>query len=141
MEVHGNRWSILQLTTVAEEHPPDKQMLRCRLRTRPSLPGVVAFWILCGIELLMVGLLNERLGWWMLVLLGPPLGFVWFLLSEQRTLRSMIAVFLDEMAKEWKLTKVRVEPAPVAAPPPKPLPGSPFQETPKPELETSEKVR
>jgi hypothetical protein len=43
-----------------------------------------------------------------LLLLTLPL-FAWFLRREQRNLQSMIAVFLDELAKEWHLTKVQPE--------------------------------
>ena len=32
VEVYDTRWSKLQLTTVAEEHPLGKQLIRCRLR-------------------------------------------------------------------------------------------------------------
>jgi GT2 family glycosyltransferase len=105
VEVYDSRWSKLQLTTVAEEHPKDKQLVRCRLRARWALRARVAFWALCGFELLICGLAGPRVPWLWLLLLTLPL-FVWFLRREQRNLQSMIAVFLDELAKEWHLTKV-----------------------------------
>src|SRR6267142_3229291 len=55
VEIYGSRWSQLQLTTVAEEYPQSKRMLRCRLRTRWSLQAKAAFWSLCGLELLVCG--------------------------------------------------------------------------------------
>jgi GT2 family glycosyltransferase len=106
VEVYDSRWSKLQLTTVAEEHPKDKQLVRCRLRARWALRARVAFWTLCGFELLICGLVGPRLPWLWLLLLTLPL-FVWFIRREQRNLQSMIAVFLDELAKEWHLTKVQ----------------------------------
>ncbi len=105
VEVNDSRWSKLQLTTVAEEHPRTKQLIRCRLRARWALRARVAFWSLFGFELLVCGLFGPRLPWLWLVLLTLPL-FVWFLRREQRNLRSMIVVFLDELAKDWHLVKV-----------------------------------
>ena len=108
VEIYGNRWSNLQLTTVAEEHPPGKQLIRCRLRARWSLPATLAFWSLCGFELLVLGFAGSWLRWWLwLLLLIPVPAFFWFLRHEQRNLQSMISVFLDEVAKEWKMIKVR----------------------------------
>ena len=106
VEVSDTRWTKLQLTTVAEEHPRTKQLIRCRLRARWALRARVAFWSLCGFELLVCGLFGRQRPWFWLVLLTLPL-FVWFLRREQRNLRSMITVFLDEQAKEWHLTKVQ----------------------------------
>jgi hypothetical protein len=106
VEVYDTRWSRLQLTTVAEEHPKGKQLVRCRLRVRWALRSKVVFWSLCGFELLLCGLLGPRLPWLWLMLLTLPL-FVWYLRREQRNLQSMIVVFLDELAKDWRLTKVQ----------------------------------
>jgi len=105
VEVYDTRWSKLQLTTVAEEHPQNKQLIRCRLRARWALRARVAFWSLCGFELLICGFVGPWQPWWWLILLTLPL-FAWFLRREQRNLQSMIAVFLDDSAKEWHLAKV-----------------------------------
>ena len=59
-----------------------------------------------GSSLLVCGLVGHHRPWLWLVLLTLPL-FAWFLHREQRNLQSMIAVFLDELAKEWHLTKVQ----------------------------------
>jgi hypothetical protein len=37
VEIYGSRWSHLQITTMTEDHPRQKQLLRCRLRPRWSL--------------------------------------------------------------------------------------------------------
>jgi O-antigen biosynthesis protein len=105
IEIHYPRWTKLQLATAAEEHPRGKQLLRCRLRTRWSFWAKTAFWALGGCELLFLGAAGGRPWWLWLLLLSLP-AFGWFLQREQRRLRSLIAVFLDEVAKEWKLTKV-----------------------------------
>ena len=105
VEVHDTRWAKLQLTTVAEEHPRDKQLIRCRLRPRWALRARVGFWLLCGVELLLCGLLGPRLHWLWLMLLTLP-AFVWFLRRQQRDLQSRMVVFLDDLAKEWHLNKL-----------------------------------
>jgi GT2 family glycosyltransferase len=106
VEVYGTRWSRLQLTTVAEEHPGGRQLIRCSLRGRWALRAKVAFWSLCGFELLVCGLVGPRLPWIWALLLTLPL-FAWFLRSQQRNLQSIIVVFLDALAGEWHLTKVQ----------------------------------
>jgi glycosyltransferase involved in cell wall biosynthesis len=105
VEIYGSRWSNLQLTTVVEEHPPGKQLVRCRLRARWSLQAKVAFWSLFGLELLILGLASRHTKWsWLLLLTLPALA--WFLHRELRNLQSMTVVFLDAAAKEWKLEKM-----------------------------------
>jgi hypothetical protein len=118
VEVSDTRWSKLQLTTVAEEHPQDKQLIRCRLRARWAVRTRLAFWALCGFELLICGLAGPRFHWLWALLLTLPL-FVWYLRREQRNLQSMLIVFLDDLAKEWHLTKVVSShpPQPGTAPP------------------------
>jgi len=107
MEVYGSHWTHLQLTTVAEDHPPGRQLIRSRLTTRWSLQARVIFWLLCGLALLVPGLIGERPAWWVWPLLASPLAlFVWFVRGQERKLRSLIVVFLDEVATEWALTKV-----------------------------------
>jgi len=145
VEIYGNRWSNLQLTTVAEEHPPGKQLIRCRLRARWSLAATVAFWSLCGFELLVLGFAGNWLRWWVwLLLLIPVPAFFWFLRHEQRNLQSMIVVFLDEVAKEWKMIKVRPQsetgPTPANARE-KTDQKSPFREPVSPKLPAPEELR
>ncbi|HZQ47324.1 MAG TPA: hypothetical protein VFC07_09960, partial [Verrucomicrobiae bacterium] len=105
LEVLSNRWVHLQLTTVAEDHPQGKRMIRCRLRTAWSLQAKVAFWSAFGFELLVLGFVGKWVPWLWCLLVSMPL-LAWFLVREQRNLQSLIVVFLDEVAKEWKLTKV-----------------------------------
>jgi hypothetical protein len=121
VEVYDTRWGRVQLTTVAEEHPKGKQLIRCRLRARWALRARVAFWSLCGFDLLVCGFVGSRPPWLWLLLLTLPL-FAWFLRREQRNLQSMIVVFLDELAKEWLLTKVQPQSARQTAPEPQAAP-------------------
>jgi hypothetical protein len=105
VEIFGNRWSNLQLTTVAEPHPGEKQMFRCRLRTTWSLPAKVAFWAALGFEMLIIGIVGSSLPWlWLLLLIQPA--FIWFFAREQNNLKCVIAVLLDEVAKRRALLKI-----------------------------------
>jgi GT2 family glycosyltransferase len=106
VEIYDTRWSRLQLTTVAEERPQDKQLVRCRLRSRWALRTKVAFWSLCGFELLLCGIVGSRLPWLWGLLATLPL-FGWFIRREQRSLQSLVAVFLDDLAKEWNLSRIQ----------------------------------
>jgi GT2 family glycosyltransferase len=140
VEIYGSRWSNLQLTTVIEDHTDGKQLLRCRLRAQWSLQAQVVFWALCGFELLVLGFVGAWFHWlWGLLLLLPL--FAWFLGQEQRNLQSMIVVFLDDLAKDWKLTKI-MPPAANDRPdavPSAPDPKSPFAGAQSSKLEASEK--
>lgn len=105
LEVFGNRWTHLRLTTAAEEYPQGKKMMRCRLRSAWSLQAKVAFWSALGFELLVLGFTGRWLPWLWLLLLSMPL-FKWFLAREKRNLQSLMVVFLDGVAKDLGLTKV-----------------------------------
>jgi GT2 family glycosyltransferase len=116
LELLGSRWSTVQLTTMAEEYPGGKQMLRCRLRSRWSLQAIAAFWIICGLELLLLGLIAKWTHWWCWIafLTTLPL-FAVFVRWAQRKQRSVLIVLLDELGGSIGLTKVgAVEIAPAA---------------------------
>lgn len=105
VEIQGDRWCHLQLTTAVEEHAGGQQLLRCRLRARWSLLAKVAFGSLLGLELVIAGAGGGAFWWlWLLLLALPPC--YWLLARRQRQLQSIVAVLLDELAKEWKLVPV-----------------------------------
>jgi GT2 family glycosyltransferase len=105
VEIYGTRWSHVQLTTVAEDHPQNRQMIRCRLRMTESLAARIAFWAALGVELLLIGLVSSWRPWsWWLLLTLPCI--VWFLWFDQRKLKSVVTVFLDELAREQSMIKV-----------------------------------
>lgn len=112
VEIFGSRWSTVQITTVAEEHPQGRSLIRCRLTARWSLAAKVAFGLLTCINLLVLGFGLNRTSWVALILVSLPL-FAWLCYREQRTLQSLLAVFLDEFAAESHLS--RTVPQPVAA--------------------------
>jgi glycosyltransferase involved in cell wall biosynthesis len=126
-EIYGSRWSSLRLVTVAEEHGQNKRMLCSRLSGRWSLQARVVFWTLCGLQLLVLGLLGPSFKWLWLILISLPL-LAWLLQREKRSLQSVIIVFLDDLAKELNLTKVTAQSQRPAAPAPtQPDPKSPFR--------------
>ena len=105
VEIHGSRWSRLQLTTVSEITQEGQHVLRCRLRTAWSLPARLVFWAALGLELLVISLVGHGNPWlWLLVLTLP--GLAWWLERDQRDLRRLIGVFLDELGKRLDLQKL-----------------------------------
>ncbi len=105
VEIYGSRWSHLQLTTAAEDHPHRRQLIRCRLRARWSSQAHLAFWTLLALEALVIGLFSGWQNWlWLLLLTLPAFGY--FLSREKRNLQSLVIVFLDDLAKQWKFLKV-----------------------------------
>jgi len=123
VEIYGSRWNILQITTVAENHALGKHLLRCRLKPRWSLAAKVSFWTLAGVELLVLGFVGRSVPWlWFLLLTLPILS--WLFHREQRTLQSVLAILIEEIARDWKLSK-QPPPEPSAtapAPAPSPIP-------------------
>lgn len=105
VEIYGNRWSTLQLTTAAEVYAGDRQLIRCRLRARWSLQAKVAFWSLVGLDLIAMSWFAEWYNRLALLLLTLPL-FFWFLFIQKRTQRSVTVVLLDGLAKRLDLIKV-----------------------------------
>jgi hypothetical protein len=103
VEIYGNPWSTLQLTTVSEDHARG-QIIRCRLRTRWSLRARAAFWLLVGLDALAIGLFRSWSNWIGLLLLTLP-ALAWYLWRQKRALKSVVIVFLDELAKRKGLVK------------------------------------
>jgi hypothetical protein len=58
-----------------------------------------------GVELLLLGATSRPLLWFLLPLLTAS-AMVWLLKREQKRLRRLVAVFLDELAREINLSKV-----------------------------------
>ena len=107
VELFGNRWNSVQLTTAAEDHHQGRCLMRVRLQPRWTLEARVMFWALVGLEVVVLGLMHGQTSWRWLVLLSV-LPVVWFVRLQARHLQSMIVVFLDDAAEKWKLTKLDV---------------------------------
>ncbi len=106
VEIYGDRWSRLQLTTVSEDLIGDRQLIRCRLRAIWSEQAKVVFWATLAVQLLLIGIFTQWRPWtWLLLLTMPPIA--WFLRSEERNLESLIATLLDKVAEESGMTKAQ----------------------------------
>jgi glycosyltransferase involved in cell wall biosynthesis len=106
VELFGNRWSRLQLATATESYGGGKRLFRVRLRAHWSLLGKLAFWSAFGFELLVIGIVRHDLPWFWMLLLTMPL-FGWFIEQEKRDQQRLIAAFLDDVAKQRGLTKLK----------------------------------
>ena len=105
VEIYGNRWTNLQLTTVAEDHPRKRQLIRCRLRSRWSLLARLVFWAVAGLDLVALGLWGLWLHWLALpVLTLAPLAY--FFHRQKRAQQSVTIVLLDGLAKKLGLLKI-----------------------------------
>lgn len=104
VELYGSRWARLQLTTVGEWHPGRREMIRCRLESRWSFMARALFWSVAGVQLVVIGFVAQ---WWAWsILLTLPL-LAWWLNEERQNLTRVTATFLDDLAKEFKLVKIR----------------------------------
>ncbi|HXI51524.1 MAG TPA: glycosyltransferase family 2 protein, partial [Candidatus Saccharimonadales bacterium] len=133
VEIFGSRWSRLQLITATEDYGGGRRLFRCRLRAYWSLLAKLAFWSFTGFEMLVIGMVSEEQPWlWMLLLTMPIFG--WFLEQEKQNQQRLIAAFLDDVAKQRGLTKLRYDGAhekfePVSTP--APAPAAPTEAAPK----------
>jgi hypothetical protein len=57
-----------------------------------------------GVELLLLGATSRPLWWFLLPLLTASV-MVWLLKRERKRLQRLVAVFLDELARELHLSK------------------------------------
>jgi hypothetical protein len=108
LEISGNRWSRLLLVTVAEDHPDNHQLIRCRMEAVWSFQAKVVFWALFALELTFIGMVGFRDVWAWNILLTLPVIF-WFVVRERRKLQSVVTVFLDQLAKTLGLAKVHAD--------------------------------
>ncbi len=108
IELFGNRWSRLQLVTATEDFAGGKRLFRCRLRAGWSLLAHLAFWSALAFELLLIGVVrNEQPWFWMLLLTMPILG--WFIEQEKRNQQRLIAAFLDDVARQRGLARLKFD--------------------------------
>lgn len=127
VEIYGSRWSRVQLTTVAEMFAGGRQLFRCRLRSSWSLPARVAFGAAVAFELLLITFVSPLFPYiWLLLLTLPALG--WFFAQEQRNLQSLVHVFLDDVARQFGMIKLRIATGqPLVPPPAAPAPAGPAE--------------
>ncbi len=116
LEVYGSRWSKVQLTTVTEHLPDAGARIVCRLRARWTLPARLMTWLTAGGSLLAAAAWSPHSPFaWLLTLTAPVLAVAF--LRDQRNLRRVVAVFLEEVAARWNET-TSPAPSPTTSPPP-----------------------
>ena len=103
-EVFGGQWSNIQIVTVAEELGGGRQVLRCRLTPRWSLRSRALFWSLTAAAAVLLGLTAARHPVAYVLLLFLP-AFAWFMQWQSRKLQSLLAVLIDDVAKDAGFTK------------------------------------
>jgi len=119
IELGGNRWVSLQITTVAEEHPGGRRMLRCRLTPRLSFTARAFGFGLIALVVLSIGLGSTTIRWVWVMSISVPV-YWWFLMRQRRIMQRIGVGFLDTLAEQLGLTKVadKREPAAATAPAP-----------------------
>lgn len=105
LEVLGSLWAKLRLTTVTEDYPNGKRMIRCRLKSGWSLHAQITFWSALGLELLIIGVGGRWQPDLWAILLTLPL-FAWFLVREKRILQSIMVIQLDKVGEKFKFARV-----------------------------------
>lgn len=105
IEVFGNRWSRVQLTSAMEQLAGRNRIFRWRVRAYWSLAAKLSFWTAFAFEMLIIGVVAREEPWlWMLLLTIPLFGL--FLEQEKRNLHRMIAAILDSLAREKQMTRL-----------------------------------
>jgi glycosyltransferase involved in cell wall biosynthesis len=106
IDVYGNRWCHIQILTAAETLDHGRQLIRARLMTRWTMFATVAFWVMAGLEVLLLGFAGSYGPWWLwLLLLSLPLYIVW-MRREERGMQRILVVFLDDIAERLGMTRI-----------------------------------
>jgi hypothetical protein len=112
LEVLGDAWTRVQLTTVAEANHDASQTLRVRLRARWTLLGAGLFWGLLAALLVALGTLPFTPGWGLWAAAAAAQGgAAFFLRRRARRHLAEVGVVLDEASAEWGLKALGVPPA------------------------------
>ena len=114
VEVYGNRWCSLQLITVSEAAGEGSYRIKCRLTTVSSLLAKLTLWTMLSIVGMLLIVLAREFPWaWLSLLLLPA--FTLFLDKQQRNLRRLVALFLDDIARRNGLVKLDEANQPIAS--------------------------
>ncbi len=105
LEIAGNDWDRLRLTTVTEELELGRKNFRCRLEVFWPLRTKLLFGIVLAGELVVMALFAEQIPWlWMLPVTLPLL--YWFIAEQGHEFQSAIASLLDDNAQRLGLVKL-----------------------------------
>lgn len=113
VEIFGNRWCSLQLITASEAAGDGKYRIKCRLTTVSSLLAKLTLWTTLSVEAMLIIVLSGTLPWvWLSLLLLPA--FALYLDKQQKNLRRLVALFLDDIARRHELVKLEENNQPVS---------------------------
>jgi hypothetical protein len=105
LEIYGQKWARLRLTTVTEDVGDGRTMVRGRLDANWSLRAKLYFWALLALEIVVVALLRDTQPWlWMILLSAPLLG--WFFEQEKHNLQGIIADLMDVIGSELGMRRI-----------------------------------
>jgi GT2 family glycosyltransferase len=105
VEIYGEKWARLRLTTVTEDLGGGRTVVRGRLDANWSLRAKLYFWVLLALEVVAVALLRDTQPWlWMMLLSVPLLG--WFFEQEKHNLQGIIAGLLDTIGLKLGMTRI-----------------------------------
>jgi O-antigen biosynthesis protein len=105
VEIYGQKWARVRLTTVTEVLGRGKTIVRGRLDANWSLRAKLYFWVLLALQIVVVALLRDTQPWlWMILLSVPLLG--WFFEQQKHHLQAIITTLLDSIASQLDMKKV-----------------------------------
>ncbi|HYV30128.1 MAG TPA: glycosyltransferase family 2 protein, partial [Candidatus Binatia bacterium] len=106
IEISGDYWTRLRLTTVTEELNQGRRNFRCQLRRSWSLPALLTLASVTAVEIVSIGLCARLQPWiWLLPLTLP---FVSLLIEHQQfKLLSATAALISDVADSLKLVPLQ----------------------------------
>ena len=106
LEITGNLWCRLHLTTVTEELELGKKNLRCRLDIFWPFWTKLIFVLIAAAEVILIASFAEQIPWlWLLPVTLPLLG--WFITEQGYDFRTALVRILDETARSHDLVKLK----------------------------------
>lgn len=105
LEVSGSPWAVVTVVTMSEPNQDGSFTLRARLRRRWTLTASVLFWAtLAGVALIAGIFRVDWRAWWIPV--ASQAVIAWFIWSQGRQLEARLVAVLDEVAREWGLSRL-----------------------------------
>ena len=108
LEITGNAWTRLRLTTVTEDLELGRKNFRCRLDAFWPLWAKLFFGIVAVVESFIIASLAEQIPWlWLLPVTLPLLG--WFITEQGCDFRAAVTSLLDAAAHRHGLVKLKLK--------------------------------
>jgi GT2 family glycosyltransferase len=105
LEITGDRWTRLRLTTVTEHLDQGRMNLRCHLHTGWSWRAVFILLVVLTAQILAIGLLATKQPWiWLLPLTLPFLALL--IEHQQCKLQAVVAAYVEAVARRLNLVAI-----------------------------------